>query len=117
MIRIAFAVAYLVAMVVALFMMDAEGGGSWGTVWLVASILLGAGTGDYRLALLSILTIPMAIPFGLPDDPEGDPVFPLWVATLAFAPISSVSILFGAFVRQTAQERLRRRRESPGGVS
>lgn len=108
MMRIAFAVAYLGAMLVALFLMDADGGGLWGTVWLLASILLGLGTGDYRLALLAVLTIPMAIPFGLPDDPEGDPVFPLWVAMLGFAPISAVLILFGAFVRQTARERFSR---------
>jgi hypothetical protein len=118
--RIALVVTYLLGMAVAAVLMDADGGGWWGTIWLVASVLLGAGTGDYRLALLSVLTIPIAIPLGLPADGQGDPVLPVWAAMVYFAPFSSALILLSAFVRRIAQSRLRRRRarrDSQGGLS
>jgi hypothetical protein len=110
MVRIALVVAYLIGTVVAVFSMEADGGGSWGEICLVVSVLLGAGTGDYRLAALSLLAIPIAIPFGQPDDVTGDPVFPVWVAAMYFAVVSAVLILLSAFVREILESRLQRRR-------
>lgn len=108
--RIALAVIYLIGTVIAIVLMDADGDGSWGTIWVGVSVLLGAGTGDYRLALLSLLAIPIVIPFGMPADMYGDPVFPVWVAVLYFAPYSAAFILTAAFVRRFVESRLRRRR-------
>jgi hypothetical protein len=79
MLRIALVVAYLIGMVVAVFSMNEDPGGSWGEICLAISMLLGLGTGDFRLAALALLAIPMTIPFGLPADETGDPVLPLWV--------------------------------------
>jgi hypothetical protein len=107
--RIAFIAAYLIGMVVAIFSMDADSGGSWGTICAVSSVLLGAGTGDPRLASLSVLAIPIAIPFGLPAD-AGDPALPLWVGGMYFAFASSVLIVLAALARKFAESRLKRRR-------
>ncbi len=74
------------------------------------SVLLGAGTGDFRLAALSLLAIPLTIPFGLPADKTGDPVLPLWVGGMMFAFTSSVLIVLAALIRKFAESRLQRRR-------
>ncbi len=110
MIRIALVVTYLIGMVVTVFLMNADPGGSWGTVCMVISVLLGAGTGDLRLATLSLLAIPLTIPFGLPADQTGDPVLPLWVGGMMFAMFSSALILLTAFLRRAVDSRLQRRR-------
>ncbi|HEY6729538.1 MAG TPA: hypothetical protein VI039_00770 [Solirubrobacterales bacterium] len=108
--RIALVVTYLLGMVFAIISMDAGDDGWLSALWVVASVLLGAGTGDYRFALLSLLAIPIAIPFGLPADQYSDPVLPVWTGALALAPISSALVLFGAFLRRIVEARLRRRR-------
>jgi len=110
--RIALVAIYLTGTVVAVFSMEADGGGSWGEICLVVSVLLGAGTGDFRFAPLSLLAIPIAIPFGYPDDVAADPVFPVWVAAMYFAVFSSTLIMVAAFARQGIESRLRRRRTS-----
>lgn len=113
--RIAFVVIYLVGMVITVISLDVSGGGETPTLWALAvSVLLGAGTGDFRLAALSILMVPIAIPFGLPTEREADPVFPVWVSAMYFAFFSSVLILIAAFLRQIVESRLRRRRASRG---
>ncbi len=108
--RIVLVVTYLTGMVVAVFSMNADPGGSWGTICFAISVLLGAGTGDFRLAALSLLAIPITIPFGLPADQAGDPVLPLWVGGMMFAFTSSVSIVLAALIRKFAESRLQRRR-------
>ena len=107
--RIVLVVGYLIGMVFTVFSMDADPGGSWGTICVVISVLLGAGTGDMRLASLSVVAIPIVIPFGLPADP-GDPAFPLWVGGMYFALASSVVIVLTAAMRKFAESRLQRRR-------
>lgn len=107
--RIALIAGYLTGLVVAVVSMDADPGGSWGTICVAISVLLGAGTGDMRLASLSVLAIPIAIPFGLPADP-GDPALPLWVGGMYFALTSSVLIVLAAAIRKFAESRLQRRR-------
>lgn len=114
--RIALVVIYVIGMVIAVIAMDADGGGGEAaSLWtLGASVLLGAGTGDYRLATLAVLAIPIAIPFGLPADRESDPVLPVWVGAMYFALFSSALILVSAFLREVVVSRLRRRRASRG---
>ncbi|HXS33907.1 MAG TPA: hypothetical protein VN758_09070 [Solirubrobacterales bacterium] len=108
--RIALIATYLIGLVIAVFSMNADPGGSWGTICLGISVLLGAGTGDFRLAALSLLAIPLTIPFGLPADETGDPVLPLWVGGMMFAFTSSVLIVLAALIRKFAESRLQRRR-------
>jgi hypothetical protein len=108
--RIVFVAIYLVGMVVAIVLMDADGDGSWGTIWVGVSVLLGAGTGEFRFSYLPLLAIPIAIPFGLPADLSGDPVFPLWVGVVSFAPFFCGLILVSAFLRRRVDSLLRRRR-------
>jgi len=112
--RIVLVVTYLIGMVAAVFSMDADPGGSWGTICVVISVLLGAGTGDFRLASLSLLAIPITIPFGLPADRVGDPMLPLWVGGMLFALTSSVLIVLAALIRKIAEFRLQRRRTARG---
>ncbi|HST69926.1 MAG TPA: hypothetical protein VLI94_09735 [Solirubrobacterales bacterium] len=107
--RIALVAIYMIGTVVAVFSMEADGGGSWGEICLVVSVLLGIGTGDFRFAPLSLLAIPIAIPFGYPDDVAGDPVFPVWVAATYYAAVSSTLTVLAAFARQAVESRLRRR--------
>ncbi|MDQ2631174.1 MAG: hypothetical protein M3Y75_09420 [Actinomycetota bacterium] len=113
--RIALVVIYVIGVVIAVISLDANGGGGEeATIWVLGvSVLLGAGTGDFRLALLSALAVPIAIPFGLPAG-EGDPLLPTWVGAMYFALFSSALILVSAFVREVAESRLRRRRASRG---
>ena len=110
--RIALVVAYLIAMVAGVITLDVSNGGWVPTVWLLMSVLLGAGTGDPRFAPLSLLAIPIAIPFGLPADTNFDPVFPIWVAAIYLAAFSSALILIAAFARRVVEARLQRRRAS-----
>ena len=107
--RILLVATYLIGMVVTVFLMDSDPGGSWGTICVAISVLLGAGTGNLRLAALSVLAIPIAIPFGLPADP-GDPALPLWVGGMYFALTSAVVIVVTALLRKFVESRLQRRR-------
>jgi hypothetical protein len=109
MIRIALVVAYLVSTVLAVIALDDGDGGNWqGTVWLGMAVLLGAGIRDLRLALLPLVAIPIAIPFGIPAD-AGDPAFPLWVGMLYLAAISAFLVAVGVLVGQFVDRRRRRR--------
>ena len=112
MLRIVLVVAYLIAMVAGVIALDASNGGWVPTLWLLMSVLLGAGTGDPRLAALSLPAIPLAIPFGLPSDTNFDPVLPIWIAAIYLAALSSALILIAAFARRAVDARLQRRRTS-----
>jgi hypothetical protein len=110
--RVALVVAYLIAMVAGVIALDVSNGGWVLTIWLLMSVLLGAGTGDPRLAALSLPAIPIAIPFGLPADTNFDPVLPIWIAAVYLAALSSALILIAAFLRRVVETRLQRRRAS-----
>lgn len=110
MIRIALVVTYLIGMVFGVIALDADNSGELATSWLVVSVLLGVGTGDFRFAPLSFLAVPIAVPFGLPADTNSDPVFPVWIAAMYLALGSSAFILLGALIRRIVESRLQRRR-------
>lgn len=110
MIRIALVVTYLIGTVLGVIALDADNSGELAPIWLVVSVLLGVGTGDFRFAPLSFLAVPIAIPFGLPANTYSDPVFPVWVAAMYLALGSSAFILLGALIRRIVESRLRRRR-------
>jgi hypothetical protein len=103
---------YVVAVVIAVALLNAHGGSSAAfLLWVLASIFLGAATGRPSFALLALLAIPVAIPFGIPDDDlsrRADPVLPLVFIAAYFVPISALLIVASAFARRTI-ERLSQR--------
>jgi hypothetical protein len=105
MVRIAVVVAYLLSTVLAVIAVNDGDGGDWqGTVWLGMAVLLGVGIRDFRLALLPLVAIPIAIPFGLPAD-AGDPAFPLWIAMIYYAAFSAFLVALGVLVGQFVDRR------------
>lgn len=110
MIRVALVVVYLIGLVTAVISVDTGDDGWLSALWVVTSVLLGAGTKDLRFALLSLLAIPIAIPFGLPADTYSDPVLPVWTLAPAIAMFSAGLVLLSALLRLFAESRLRRRR-------
>jgi hypothetical protein len=110
MVRIALVVAYLIGMTLGVYAMDQGDDGLLAVIWIVGSIVLGAATGDIRYALLAVLTIPIAIPFGNPADTSSDPVLPVWIGAMYLALISAVLIVFATFAREAVDSRLQRRR-------
>lgn len=103
-------VAYLIGLVTAVASIDSGNDGWLSALWILTSVLLGAGTGDFRLALLSLLAIPIAIPFGLPADRSSDPVLPVWTVAPAVTALSAALVLLAALARWFIDSRLRRRR-------
>lgn len=99
--RIAFVVTYLAAAAVAVVLLDANGGGSGLAIviWAVASVLLGWGTGRPGLALLSLLAIPFAVPFGYPDHYQYSEPMPIWWSAMLCAFISTCLIFAGALIK------------------
>jgi|SRR5215203_2026760 len=113
MIRIALVVTYLIGLVFGVVALDASGNDGWtAALWVVGSVLLGAGMGDYRFTPLALLAVPIAIPFGLPVDRTGDPVLPVWFGAMYLALLSAALIMLSVFVRQFVESHLRRRRAS-----
>lgn len=112
--RIALIIAYLIGMVVAVFMLNADGSSeSAFAIWMAASVLLGWGTGNPMFAILPFLAIPLAIPFGIPDDPasrSADPVFPVALGAAYYALFSGMLIVLFAMARRKLGPRLRRLR-------
>jgi hypothetical protein len=116
--RIALVAIYLAGMAAGVVAMDSKDGAETASIIvLVVSLLLGAGTGDYRLATLSLLAVPFAIPFGFPEDTEADPLLPTWLGAMYLAAWSAAAIFIAAFLREIAISRLQRRgspRDSSG---
>lgn len=67
--RIALIVTYLTGAAAAVILLDANSGdgGLAIVIWTLASVLLGLGTGQLGFALLALLAIPFAVPFGYPS--------------------------------------------------
>jgi hypothetical protein len=108
--RVVLIVAYLIGLITAVASIDSGNDGWPSALWVLTSVLLGAGSGDFRFALLSLLAIPIAIPFGLPADRYSDPVLPVWTVAPALAALSAGLILLSALMRRIIESRLRRRR-------
>jgi hypothetical protein len=115
--RVVLVAIYLAGMVFAVISVDTGDDGWRAALWVVASVLLGAGTGDFRYSYLSFAAIPIAIPFGLPADTSGDPVLPVWTIAPALTMFSAGLIMLAAFLRRFIESRLRRRRIGNAAVS
>jgi hypothetical protein len=112
-IRIVSVAAYLAGATASILLINANGGdGALAVaIWMVASVLLGWGTGQPALALLAFLAIPFAVPFGYPDHYEFSEPLPIWWSAAFCAPFSAALIAVAALVRRIVEAR-RRLRES-----
>ncbi|HEX6752891.1 MAG TPA: hypothetical protein VF093_04820 [Solirubrobacterales bacterium] len=110
--RITLVVIYLACMGVAVVSLDAsvEDTSPLVTVWVVASMLLGWGTGRPSFALLTLLALPFSLPFGYPDQSFYEPL-PLWFSAGFYALISAGLIVLTALMRRGVE--ICRRRRAP----
>jgi hypothetical protein len=78
-------------------------------IWLAASFVLGWTTRNPWLALLPLLAVPIAAPFGYADTyVQGDPM-PIWAAVAFWAPVHALMVLVACGGRGLYE----RRRGSP----
>jgi hypothetical protein len=82
--------------------------GVWLAVLAAASLALGWATGLWRVALLALVLVPLAMPFDYPESRFGEP-FPTHFSALVVAPISAGLILLGVWARKVRGRRADRR--------
>lgn len=111
--RIAFIVVYLAGAAAAVILFNANtGDGELAVViWAVASVLLGWGTGQLAFALLALLAIPFAVPFGYPDHYQFSEPMPIWWSA-AFCALFSAGLIFLSALMKLIVEARRRQRVS-----
>jgi hypothetical protein len=109
MIKIAFALTYLVAAAVVVVLFNANSGDEELALILgaLASVMLGLGTGRFAFALLPFLAIPFAIPFGYPNDYVYSEPLPIWWWIAVLSLVSSGLVIVAVLSRLTV-ERVRR---------
>jgi hypothetical protein len=117
-------IVYLAAALAYVIAVDSnlEGGhvGSWAFLgghseWLAllaaASLALGWASGSWRVALLALVLVPLAAPFGYPESRFGEPL-PTWFSAGIVTPISAGLILLGVGA-QKVRDRHAHRHHSP----
>jgi hypothetical protein len=116
MVRIAYVSVYLIATSAMVLLVNANSGHEEAAlvVWGVASISLGLGTGQVALSLLAFLAIPLAIPFGYPDNYQYSEPLPIFWAVAVYAFFSAGIVFLAALVRLIVEKR---RRASPSRSS
>lgn len=109
--RAAFIVTYLAGVTVAIVLLNANSGddGLALALWMAASLLLGWGTGQLGFALLAFLAIPLAVPFGNPDDYQFSEPVPIWWWVMLCALPSACLIFAGALVKNVVDARRQQR--------
>jgi hypothetical protein len=112
--RIALVVTYLAGAAVAVVLFDANSGdGKLALViWAVASVLLGWGTGQLSFALLALLAIPFAVPFGYPNNYQYSEPLPIWWGVMFCAFVSTGLIFLTALIRRIVEIHRRQRTSS-----
>lgn len=91
------AVLYLAAVLGVIALADADSGAGL-PVWVAVSFCLGWVTRSPWSALLPLLAVPLAVPFGYPEEWTsygGHDPLPLWFGALAAAPWSAAIVLAG----------------------
>ncbi len=111
--RVAFIVVYLAGAAAAVILLNANtGDGELAVaIWAVASVMLGLGTGQPGFALLALLAIPFAVPFGYPDNYQYSEPNPIWWSAAVLAFFSAGMFFLVALLRRIAE--LRRHRPAP----
>ncbi len=107
--RIAFLVVYLAAAAIAVLLSnaDAANGETAIAILVIASILLGLGTGRPLWALFALLMVPFAVPFGVSNGPlGGEPPYVAWFA-FWWAIGSALLIVGSAVIRTVVMDRRR----------
>lgn len=100
------AVLYAVVTVALLALADA-GNGAVIAIWLVAPFCIGWIARSPWMALLPFLAVPIAVPFGYPQEwSSGHDPLPLWSGALLAAPIQAATVIVGVGCR-SLYERLR----------
>ena len=97
-------VTYLAGAAGAVVLLDANNGnGELALViWAVASVLLGFGAGRPTFALLALLAIPFAVPFGYPDNYQYSEPLPIWWSATVCAFLSAGLIFLTAVMKRIA---------------
>jgi hypothetical protein len=101
---------YLAGVVAAVILLNANSGDTELAlvIWAVASVLLGWGTGQLGFALLALLAIPFAVPFGNPDHYQFSEPLPIWWAAMFYAPFSACLIFASALIKNVVDARRHR---------
>ena len=85
-------------------------------IWLAASFALGWGTRNPWLALLPLLAVPIAAPFGFANAYiQGDPM-PIWAEVMFWAPVHALIVLIGCGGRGLYARRHASRTDRPTQV-
>ncbi|HEX5714099.1 MAG TPA: hypothetical protein VFX85_12370 [Solirubrobacterales bacterium] len=104
--RLVLVAIYLAGMIAEILLLNTSNGIGWWPVVIMGatSTLLGLGTGQPAWALLAFLAIPLAVPFGAPEEVLHE-AFPVWFSMAFYAFYSSVLILITAFARKIVDSR------------
>ena len=78
--------------------------GVWLAILAGASLALGWASGSWRVALLALVLVPLAIPFDYPDSRFGEPL-PTYFSAGIVTPISAALILLGVGARKAWDRR------------
>jgi hypothetical protein len=107
--RIALVLTYLAGAAAAIILLNANSGDGELAIliWAVASVLLGWGTGQLGFALLALLAIPFAVPFGYPDHYQYSEPMPIWWSAMFCAFISTCLIFASALMKSVVEDRRR----------
>jgi hypothetical protein len=83
----------------------------WLAVLAAASLALGWTTGLWRVALLALVLVPLAVPFDYPESRFSEPL-PTYFSAVILTPISAGLILLGVGARKV-KNRHRSRHHTP----
>jgi hypothetical protein len=92
---------------------DAEGRGPGMVLLASASVALGLATRSWAAAAVSLLLVPLALPFGYPNDYSLPDPLPVWFSAAIWTPLSAILILVGAWIGELLA---RRGRQTPAPV-
>jgi len=114
--RIALIMAYLASAAATVIILNAYSGDAGLSIvvdatlviWAALSALLGWRTGQPGLALLALLAIPFAIPFGYPDHRFNE-AYPVWFSVALYAIASAALIFLTAFYKRGEAHRKQQR--------
>jgi hypothetical protein len=117
--RIGLIALFLLAAVAAIIIFNANVGAGEAAIaiWAIASVLLGWGTGQLTFALLAFLAVPLAIPFGYPDNYEFSEPMPIWWGVGVCAIFSAGLVFLSALLKLVVEAHRHRKPRRSGAFS